>query len=265
MAGAVLTALATSAAATESHGDWLAFMSNDATAAYAVTTNDSGHILGAFCSSGGAPCEWRISIPLACEADAEYPALASVPHGAAHLTLRCLGPLKGGNYRYGFIDDKETPLSANMSETVTPWKFSVEGEQGSEVDERRRAGSRGAGDRGRGEGDAAAVHRRVQAEDRPRGRRMQDPGAMGALLRREGLYSSHLATWRAARDRGELAGCTKKRGPLPQVADARDKVIAEQAREIARWKRAPSGPRRWSNSKKNWRRCWGRRSNAEHS
>jgi transposase len=30
------------------------------------------------------------------------------------------------------------------------------------------------------------------------------PGALGALLRREGLYSSHLTTWRAARDRGEL-------------------------------------------------------------
>ena len=108
LAGAVLTALATSAAATESHGDWLAFMSKDATAAYAVTTNDSGHMLGAFCSSGGAPCEWRISIPLACEADAEYQALASAPHGTAHLTLRCLGPLKSGNYRYGFTDDKET-------------------------------------------------------------------------------------------------------------------------------------------------------------
>ncbi len=26
------------------------------------------------------------------------------------------------------------------------------------------------------------------------------PGAVGALLRREGLYSSHLATWRAARE-----------------------------------------------------------------
>src|SRR5436190_904046 len=32
------------------------------------------------------------------------------------------------------------------------------------------------------------------------------PGAVGALLRREGLYSSHLTTWRAARERGELAG-----------------------------------------------------------
>jgi transposase len=39
-------------------------------------------------------------------------------------------------------------------------------------------------------------------------------GAIGALLRREGLYSSHLATWRRERVDGALAGLTpKKRGP----------------------------------------------------
>ena len=32
------------------------------------------------------------------------------------------------------------------------------------------------------------------------------PGAVGALLRREGLYSSHLTTWRAARERGSWPG-----------------------------------------------------------
>jgi transposase len=61
------------------------------------------------------------------------------------------------------------------------------------------------------------------------------PGAVGALLRREGLYSSHLTTWRAARERGELAGAPKKRGPVRRVADPRDKKLAEQAREINRW------------------------------
>ena len=36
---------------------------------------------------------------------------------------------------------------------------------------------------------------------------------VGALLRREGLYSSHLDTWRRQRERGELAGLApKKRG-----------------------------------------------------
>jgi transposase len=63
------------------------------------------------------------------------------------------------------------------------------------------------------------------------------PGAVGALLRREGLYSSHLAAWRAARDRGEWAGPAKKRGPVPQPPDARDKKIAELERETARWRK----------------------------
>ena len=39
------------------------------------------------------------------------------------------------------------------------------------------------------------------------------PGAVGALLRREGLYSSHITTWRRQRGKGELDGLTpKKRG-----------------------------------------------------
>ncbi len=66
--------------------------------------------------------------------------------------------------------------------------------------------------------------------------RCKTPGTVGALLRREGLYSSHLATWRAARERGDLVGARKKRGPEPRVRDGRDKVIAEQARELTRWK-----------------------------
>jgi transposase len=40
------------------------------------------------------------------------------------------------------------------------------------------------------------------------------PGAIGALQRREGLYSSHLVTWRRERDAGILKGLTpQKRGP----------------------------------------------------
>jgi transposase-like protein len=41
-----------------------------------------------------------------------------------------------------------------------------------------------------------------------------NPGAIGALLRREGLYSSHLVTWRRERLGGILKGLTPhKRGP----------------------------------------------------
>ena len=63
-------------------------------------------------------------------------------------------------------------LSANMSETVTPWEFRVEGEQESEPDEHRGADPRWAGDRGRSESYAATVHAGVQAEDRSGGRQV---------------------------------------------------------------------------------------------
>jgi transposase-like protein len=62
--------------------------------------------------------------------------------------------------------------------------------------------------------------------------RCRTAGAIGALLRREGLYSSHLTTWRAARERGDLAGSTmKKRGPVARVPNPRDKRIAQLERE----------------------------------
>ena len=63
------------------------------------------------------------------------------------------------------------------------------------------------------------------------------PGAIGALLRREGLYSSHLTTWRAARERGELAGAAKKRGPVRRVVDPQAKRITELERESTRWQK----------------------------
>lgn len=61
------------------------------------------------------------------------------------------------------------------------------------------------------------------------------PGELGALLRREGLYSSHLAAWRAARSRRELSGSqTPKRGPKPRVVPADSKRILELERENRR-------------------------------
>ena len=41
-------------------------------------------------------------------------------------------------------------------------------------------------------------------------------GELGALLRREGLYSSNLTAWRKQRERGKLEGLSRKRGPAPK-------------------------------------------------
>ena len=59
------------------------------------------------------------------------------------------------------------------------------------------------------------------------------PGALGALLRREGLSSSHLAMWRAAQRRGDLQRPAKRRGPAPAAPDPARKQIAELARALA--------------------------------
>src|SRR3989442_8155783 len=59
-------------------------------------------------------------------------------------------------------------------------------------------------------------------------------GAIGALLRREGLYSSLLVEWRRARGRGELAALApKKRGRKPTPVDPRDRKITELERQLA--------------------------------
>ncbi len=62
-------------------------------------------------------------------------------------------------------------------------------------------------------------------------------GQIGALLRREGLYSSHLVEWRRLRARGALeALAAKKRGRKP-VRDARDRENTKLSRENARLRR----------------------------
>ena len=76
------------------------------------------------------------------------------------------------------------------------------------------------------------VRRRFTAEHKLRILREADccteSGQLGALLRREGLYSSHLSTWRQQRDEGTLAGLTPKRRGRKANPDA--PLIAENQR-----------------------------------
>lgn len=73
--------------------------------------------------------------------------------------------------------------------------------------------------------------------------RLTDPGAKGALLRREGLYSSHLVEWRRARDVGalrELAPKTRpaQRTPEQVELDRARKKIERLENDLARHKLA---------------------------
>jgi transposase len=61
-----------------------------------------------------------------------------------------------------------------------------------------------------------------------------EPGAIGTLLRREGLYSSHLCHWRKERDAGGLAALApRRRGPALLAGTAERKEIEKLKKDVA--------------------------------
>ena len=59
-----------------------------------------------------------------------------------------------------------------------------------------------------------------------------EPGAIGALLRREGLHASQLSTWREQRAAGARAALGQRRGRKPRSAESRE--FEQLQREHAR-------------------------------
>jgi transposase len=72
--------------------------------------------------------------------------------------------------------------------------------------------------------------------------RATDPGAKGAILRREGLYTSHIVEWRRAKDAGALAGLAprhpKKRSSAERELLRATKRIERLEGQLARHKQA---------------------------
>jgi transposase-like protein len=66
----------------------------------------------------------------------------------------------------------------------------------------------------------------------------QNPGDVGRLLRREGLYSSHLVAWRRQQKSGELqALAPRQRGPRAKKNDPLVRRNVELERENRRLRR----------------------------
>ena len=65
--------------------------------------------------------------------------------------------------------------------------------------------------------------------------RAKEPGEVGAILRREGLYSSLLSVWRRDRDRVAKAGlASRKRGPKAKTVDPRIKQLERENAKLRR-------------------------------
>lgn len=87
--------------------------------------------------------------------------------------------------------------------------------------------------------EAKAKRRRFTAEYKLRILREVDrakgAGEVGAILRREGLYSSHLTQWRRDRDRSAKAGlAARKRGPKAKAQDPRIKQLEREKARLER-------------------------------
>lgn len=86
---------------------------------------------------------------------------------------------------------------------------------------------------------AATTYRQFSTQEKLRIMEAADactePGEIGALMRREGIYSSYLSRWRKARARGELNGTgQRKRGPKRTLESELSDVNAGLQRENAR-------------------------------
>ena len=104
-----------------------------------------------------------------------------------------------------------------------------------------------------GKGTSDSGNGKTEVLERPRRRRFsaeyklriveaaeacKGSGEVGALLRREGLYSSHLTEWRKAQRAGQLSALApKRRGPAPKQSSESDEKIAALEAELQRWRR----------------------------
>src|SRR5712692_4328474 len=108
-----------------------------------------------------------------------------------------------------------------------------------------RVAERAVGERSESSGGRAApdpelaerpLRRRFSAEYKLRILREAEvctrPGEIGALLRREGLYSGHLSKWRRQREQGALEALGRPRGRRP--VDRRELEIVELRRRLER-------------------------------
>jgi hypothetical protein len=71
---------------------------------YATTVNDSGALLGEYCSRTTQNCMWVLGMNTRCDKGSKTPVLSNSQDGASTLEVYCDGFLSGQMYRYAFTD-----------------------------------------------------------------------------------------------------------------------------------------------------------------
>ena len=131
-------------------------------------------------------------------------------------------------------------MNKSKAETMeSPPLFAPEGAL---EDACRAAGNAPSGARPDPEVVATAKRRQFSSSDKRRildaADRCTQPGDIGALLRKEGIYSSHLNTWRKQRAAAERAALApQQRGRKADPAQAEDRRVARLTQENDRLRR----------------------------
>ena len=86
--------------------------------------------------------------------------------------------------------------------------------------------------------------------------RCKGAGEIGRLLRQEGLYSSHLSTWRAQCREGTLVALARKRGPTKSKTDGQLEV-ERLRRDNERLRKKLARAEKIIDVQKNYQRFWG--------
>jgi transposase len=130
----------------------------------------------------------------------------------------------------------------NKSNVETMESSQLTAPQGALEDARRAAGNAPCGTRPDPEVVATARRRQFTSADKRRileaADRCTQPGEIGALLRKEGIYSSHLTTWRRQRAADERAALApQQRGRKADPAQTEDRRMLQLTQENERLRR----------------------------
>jgi hypothetical protein len=98
--------------------NWRNGITNDKSATYVATVNESSTILGKYCYFDSNTCMWILMNKVSCKEKDSYPALASVDKQALSIELVCLGNIGDGLYRYGIRPYEGIDTAITQSKTI---------------------------------------------------------------------------------------------------------------------------------------------------
>src|SRR5437667_8824905 len=112
----------------QAFGEWAVDI-KDPNVFFAVTLNDSDHLIGQYCYTSEHSCVWLLAMSTRCKKGDTYPVLANSDAGAASLQLLCDGQLENGHYRYVFTGFDDVDKLVRDSKTRIGFAFPMEGDE----------------------------------------------------------------------------------------------------------------------------------------